>query len=134
MNPVPPPPPPPQPPPPIDPISEPTRAPATPAEEGEGKDGEGRLTKGVDAAEILRILRRRLPIILTCVVLVTSLGAAKIFQIVPRYTAESAVILEARKTQVVDVQAVLSGLPADMSVIRSEVEVLKSPAIAERVV
>lgn len=116
---------------PIDPVSEatPLRVPG----EGENKDQENRLTKGVDAAEILRILRRRLPIILTCMAIVTSLGTAKIFQIIPRYTAESAVILEARKTQVVDVQAVLSGLPADMSVIRSEVEVLKSPGIAERV-
>lgn len=122
----------PPPPPPVEPVSEPT--PLRLPNEAETKDNENnRLTKGVDAAEILRILRRRLPIILTCVVVVTSLGAAEIYQIVPRYTAESAVMLEARKTQVVDVQAVLSGLPADMSVIRSEVEVLKSPAIAERV-
>lgn len=119
-------------PPPIDPVSEPT--PLGLPGDAEPKDHESRLAKGIDAAEILRILRRRLPVILTCMVLVTSLSAAEIFQIVPRYTAESAVMLEARKTQVVDVQAVLSGLPADMSVIRSEVEVLKSPAIAEKVV
>ena len=95
---------------------------------------EDRLAKGIDAAEVMRILKRRKVIILACIVVVMSISAANIFQIVPRYTAESAVILEARKTQVVDVQAVLSGLPADVAVIRSEVEVLRAPAIAERVV
>lgn len=89
---------------------------------------------GVDLHEIFKMLRRRLALILACTTFVTAISAAKIFQIVPLYSAESAVMLDARKTQVVDVQAVLSGLPADMAVIHSEVEVLKSPGIAEKVV
>ncbi len=89
---------------------------------------------GVDLHEIIKMLRRRLALILAITTLVTAVSAAKIFQIVPLYSAESAVMLDARKTQVVDLQAVLSGLPADMAVIHSEVEVLKSPAIADRVV
>lgn len=88
----------------------------------------------VELIEVLKVLRRRKNIIFTCMAMVTAVATAVVFQIVPRYTAQSEVMIEARKTQVVDLQAVLSGLPADTAVIRSEVEVLKSPVIAEQVV
>jgi polysaccharide biosynthesis transport protein len=90
--------------------------------------------RGADLGATLSILRRRWRIVAACVVLLTAISAAIVFEITQRYTGESAVILEPRKTQVVDMQAVLSGLPADTAVVRSEVEVLKSPLIAEQVV
>jgi succinoglycan biosynthesis transport protein ExoP len=52
----------------------------------------------------------------------------------PRYTATSQVMLDVRKEQVADMSAVLSGLPADSSVVDTEVEVLKSRSLAARVV
>ena len=52
----------------------------------------------------------------------------------PLYTATANVMLDVRKNQVVDTQAVLSGLPADTAVVDSEVEVLKSRHLASRVV
>ncbi|ALL14894.1 GumC family protein [Caulobacter henricii] len=52
----------------------------------------------------------------------------------PRYTATSQVMLDVRKEQVADMSAVLSGLPADSSVVDTEVEVLKSRSLATRVV
>jgi succinoglycan biosynthesis transport protein ExoP len=52
----------------------------------------------------------------------------------PRYTATSQVMLDVRKEQVTDMSAVLSGLPADSSVVDTEVEVLKSRSLAARVV
>ncbi|MDB5457588.1 MAG: capsular biosynthesis protein [Caulobacter sp.] len=52
----------------------------------------------------------------------------------PLYTATSTVMLDVRKEQVTDMSAVLSGLPADSSVVDTEVEVLKSRSLAERVV
>jgi capsular exopolysaccharide synthesis family protein len=55
-------------------------------------------------------------------------------QSTPRYTATANVMLDTRKEQVTDVQAVISGLPADSSVVDTEVEVLKSRQMAERVV
>ena len=87
-----------------------------------------------DLVDIFRVLRRQRSVIIACVLVVTALSAGYVYQITPRYTAESSVILDTRKTDVVDVQAVLSGLSADATAIRSEVEVIKSPAIAEKVV
>lgn len=52
----------------------------------------------------------------------------------PLYTAETLVMLEHRKTSVVKFEEVLGGLGADMSVMQSEVAVLKSPTFAEKVV
>lgn len=52
----------------------------------------------------------------------------------PLYTASSSVMLDVRKQQVVDTQAVMSGLPADTAVVDSEVQVLKSRHLAARVV
>jgi exopolysaccharide transport family protein len=52
----------------------------------------------------------------------------------PRYTATAQVMLDVRKEQVTDMSAVLSGLPADSSVVDTEVEVLRSRSLAARVV
>ncbi|PKU24451.1 GumC family protein [Telmatospirillum siberiense] len=95
---------------------------------GEGAD------HGLELVDLLHILRRRRKVIFICMAVVTAISAAVVYQITPHYTAEATVMLEPRKTQVVDLQAVVSGLPADSAVIRSEVEVLKSPTIAEQVV
>lgn len=89
---------------------------------------------GTDLREIFNILRRRRNIVLGSILFVTIISTIVIFQMTPRYSAEAVVMLDTRKTQVVDIQAVVSGLSMDDGVLRSEVEVLKSPAIAERVV
>lgn len=51
----------------------------------------------------------------------------------PKYTANSTVMLDTRKEKVTNVEAVLSGLPADSSAVDTEVEILKSRQLAERV-
>lgn len=88
---------------------------------------------GIGLADAIRILRRRRSVILACVVVVTAISAVTVFNLTPRYTAEAALMLDPRKTQVLDVQAVVSGLPADTAVVRSEVEILKSSTLAEAV-
>lgn len=90
--------------------------------------------RAIDLLELLQVLQRRKNIILACLTLGTVIAATVVFQLTPRYTAESAVILSERKTQVIDVQAVLSGLDNDAAAVRSEVEVLESSPIAEGVV
>ncbi len=90
--------------------------------------------QGLDLIEIVNVLKRRKMVIFAAIALVMTISASIVFQITPRYTAEAAIILDERKTQVVDVQAVLSGLPFDAAVVRSELEVLKSPALADAVV
>jgi len=92
-----------------------------------------RLEQGGDLANALNVVKRRKNIILGCMAVITLVGAAIVFSLTPRYSAESSVILDGRKTQIVDMQAVMSGLPADTAVVRSEVEVIKSSDIAEQV-
>ena len=86
-----------------------------------------------DLTNALNVIKRRKNVILGCIAVITLIGAVIVFGLVPRYTAESSIILDGRKTQIVDTQAVLSGLPADTAVVHSEVEVLQSSDIAEQV-
>jgi polysaccharide biosynthesis transport protein len=88
---------------------------------------------GIDLREIYQVIRRRKGIIIGCMAVVTALTTVAVFQITPRYTAESIVMLDTRKNQVADIQTVLSGLNADSAAVRSEIEVLKSPTLAEKV-
>jgi polysaccharide biosynthesis transport protein len=55
-------------------------------------------------------------------------------QATPKYTATAKVMLDTRKEQVTDVQAVLSGMAVDSPSVDTEVEVLRSRQLAERVV
>src|SRR5665213_555556 len=89
--------------------------------------------EGVDFREVFGVFRRRMNLILGCVVIITALATVIVFQLTPRYTAEASVMLDTRKNQVIDIQSVLSGLPGDAIAIRSEVEILQSPALARKV-
>ena len=91
---------------------------------------------GFDLREFANVLRRRQVVILGWTALITLITIIVAFQLTPIYRAEAVVMLDTRKTQVLssDVQAVLSGLPADDAAVRSEVEVLNSTALASRVV
>ena len=53
---------------------------------------------------------------------------------VPVYTAESAVALESRQEQVMDIESVVTGLGGDQSTINTEVEVLRSRGLIETLV
>jgi capsular exopolysaccharide synthesis family protein len=93
--------------------------------------GDGQL----DYLDLVSVLRRHYTVVLACVAVITIICATVVFQLVPRYTAEASLILDPRKTpQVLNVQEVLSGLPADTEVVQGEVQVLKSNSLAEEVV
>jgi succinoglycan biosynthesis transport protein ExoP len=85
-------------------------------------------------SEVLQVVRRRRTVIMACIAVVTIISAVVIFNITPRYTAESAVLLDTRKNQVLDMHAVMTGLQPDDAIVRSEVEVLKSTNLAMAVV
>ena len=106
---------------------------------GEARKQSGRLLgdlaeSGVSLVDTMNVLRRRRSVIAACVGLITTIGVAVMFQLTPIFTAESSVLLDVRKTQILDMQSVLSGLPPDLAVLRGEIEVLKSPSIAQDVV
>jgi polysaccharide biosynthesis transport protein len=99
-----------------------------------GRRGAGGLADQFDLRRLANMFRRRMrlfgavaALVFVAVVLVTLTAT-------PMYTATANVMLDTRREQVVNVEAVLSGLPADSSVVDTEVEILKSRRLAERVV
>jgi exopolysaccharide transport family protein len=88
----------------------------------------------LDLRRLWNIFRRRLRLfgaVAAAILLATILFT---LQATPKYTATANVMLDPRKEKVTNVEDVLSGLPADSSVVDTEVEVLKSRQLAERVV
>lgn len=87
-----------------------------------------------DLNVIIATFRRRLRLFAAVALAVFVAVLLYTLQETPRYTAGAQVMLDVRKEQVTDMNAVLSGLPADSSVVDTEVEVLRSRSLAGRVV
>lgn len=87
-----------------------------------------------DLKALYRTLRKRLGLILSVTIGLTALVMVVVLQQTPLYTADALVLLDRQKMQVTDMEAVMSGLPADSATVDSEVEILQSRALAERVV
>jgi exopolysaccharide transport family protein len=95
---------------------------------------QARLLRMADPQALIALFRRRLHLLAAVAVLVFAAVAAATFLTAPKYTATAQVMLDPRKEKVTGIQDVLSGLPADTAVVDTEAEVLKSRALAERVV
>jgi len=79
------------------------------------------------------LLRHKL-LIGTAIILGTGLAALVALRMTPLYTAETLIMVEHRRNQVVKYQEVVSGLSTELGALQSEVAILKSPAFAEKVV
>jgi len=88
----------------------------------------------VDLRQVLLTLWRRKTLIIGCAVLITTLATLVAFQLTPKYTASAKVMLDTRKNQVADIGSVLSGLSADAATVLSEIEILNSRSLMERLV
>ncbi len=82
----------------------------------------------------LGILRTRWRLIAAVVAVVNALIIVTLFQLTPIYTANAVVMLDQRKNNVADLNAVLSGLPTDPSSIENQVQILTSRDLATRVI
>ncbi|MGB3809088.1 MAG: polysaccharide biosynthesis tyrosine autokinase [Parvibaculum sp.] len=106
---------------------------------GEGAYGSLHTADGASILEfdirgLLRALHRRMGVILGVVFGLTSLVLVAVFQVTPLYTGQALVLISSQRTQVVDMEAVMSGLSTDSVAIDSEVEILKSRSVARRVI
>jgi polysaccharide biosynthesis transport protein len=91
---------------------------------------------GIDINRLISAFRRRW-LMLVSVTLVVLIGVAVFtFAQTPRYTATASIMINTRTSQVSGIQQVLSGLSglSDESVLDTEVEVLRSRTLADRVV
>jgi succinoglycan biosynthesis transport protein ExoP len=84
--------------------------------------------------DLLRTMRARKWLILGAAAIVIAITAIVISQITPRYRAVALVLLDQRPNKVVDVNAIVSGLPTDPTSIENQLEILKSRTLLARVV
>lgn len=112
------------------------------ARPGEGRPGDTRGGKlkipvgeeDFHLRELLRMLWRMRRVILGTIILITAAAAVISFQLTPKYSSTAQVMIEPRENKVLDIQAVVAGLSADSETINSEVEILKSHRLAQRVI
>jgi len=96
---------------------------------GEPEDGGGFVL-----SDLLGIARRRWPIVVSLTLVVTLLVGGIAYLLPKRYEASATVLIEPRKTTVINMEQVVSELRADTPTVESEVEILGSRAIATRVI
>ena len=88
----------------------------------------------IDLQEYLRILWRQKRIILASIGVVIAMAIVIVLSLTPRYTATVFVEINPRQSQIVDFEAVLSGLPADNETIQTEIKIIQSRRLAQRTI
>ena len=96
----------------------------------------GPSSRGVplDLGFVLQALRRQarlIGLVTCCGLLLTFLA---LLLATPRYTATASILLDTRQQRVFNADTVLPGLSDDMYVVESQLEILRSPRIANRVI
>ncbi|WP_305597374.1 polysaccharide biosynthesis tyrosine autokinase [Phenylobacterium sp.] len=89
---------------------------------------------GFDPLQLLAFIRRRLELLLAVSVLVFVAALLYAMQLTPRYTATTDVLIDTRQKPMVSSEQIMSGFPADSSAVDTEVRILTSRSLAERVV
>src|SRR5581483_5901231 len=87
-----------------------------------------------DVREILLFVRRNARFIGLVTAAVASLAIVLAFVLPARYMGETVVMLDPRKTQVSGIESVISNLPADNAAIRSEIDIIKSRSVIDRII
>lgn len=88
----------------------------------------------IDLRQVLLNLRRNIRLISAIIISITLVTLVVTLQLTPLYTATAKILIDTRQSNVVDVEAVLSGLSSDSSTVDSQVEILRSQALAFRVI
>jgi len=89
---------------------------------------------GFDLGGLIGVLRRRWVIIAALVASVTLLAGLVVFQLTPRYSASASVAVQTQKTQVVDIQDVVSDMAPDTATMETQASILRSRALAGKLV
>lgn len=88
----------------------------------------------ISVQRVIRAVRRRLNLMIAVFALTFAAVALYTLQLKPAYTATSRVIVNSRSEKVVDIGAVLSGMPPNTAIIDTEAEVLRSRSLLSKVV
>jgi polysaccharide biosynthesis transport protein len=88
----------------------------------------------VNFRDIFRKIMIRKWVLISTVLLITAVTGILLFSIAPRYTAQTTLIVEPREEILSDLKSVLSNLSTDAETIRSEISIITSRDLAEKVV
>ncbi len=95
--------------------------------------------RDIDLLDVVKILRQRLWLMATIILVSMSIASVIIVRLPKQYTAEATVVMNSRSNKIADLQSLISkpllGVPAaDTSVLRTEIETIMSPALIQRVI
>ena len=89
----------------------------------------------IDLLELARIILRGKLIIAICCLMAALAGGYYAFQVAePRFSATARLALQVRGQQVVDLESVMSGVSTDTAAINTELEIIASRSLIERLV
>ena len=88
----------------------------------------------IDLAEFLRVFQRRAGLLIGTVCVLMVIATIGVFQLSPRYTAGTKVLLDPKQQQVVDIESVVSALTYDNQMVESEIAVIQSRGLIAQVI
>lgn len=94
----------------------------------------GAFFKSIDLRETTRLLRRRIQIVFRLTLLGAAISLLAALLLSPRYKAEVILLLDQRSSKIMDISSAVTGLPGDNAALRSEIDIMTSRAVIDRVV
>lgn len=88
----------------------------------------------IDIRALFLVFRRRLGLFLAVFVVVSAVFTIITLQITPMYTSTASVIIDPQEREVTDFESVLMGGAPDSAIVDTEVEIIRSRALVERIV
>lgn len=88
----------------------------------------------INVSDLFRKLWGKKGLIIATVVICMAATVTILFQVTPRYFSESLIMIEPRGNKIVDVEAVAAGLSGDSESIQSEIQVIMSRDLAQKVI
>ena len=88
----------------------------------------------VGLTDVLGLVRRRLWLIAGTAIALTLLAVAGLSQVQPRYSAKAMLLIDERAVPRLDLESVIGGLGGDPETVLSEIEILKSTRLADKVI
>lgn len=87
-----------------------------------------------EVRELLKLLYKNKLLIAAIFVWLSTLATIAIYSLPKKYTAESVVVIETRKNKLSDLQSILSTLTLESGAVRTEVDLIQLPSLAQRVI
>jgi len=92
------------------------------------------LDDNIDITKLFLIFRQRLGLFFAVFIMIFGITAVVSFQFVPLYTTTASVIIDPQGKELMDVESILMGAAPDSTLVDTEVQLIKSRSLVERVV